>query len=179
MATQTIDPPTGSVPEKTHFKIGTRSSKLALVQANYCLDLLSKAFPELSFETSTTMVQGDTDKNASFQQLSQRIAVEKSADAAKSLWTKEIEDRLTAGEVDVIVHSLKDMPTMLPEGCILGAIPEREDPTDALVMKSGSPYKTLDELPVGSVVGTSSIRRTAMLKHIYPHLTTMECRGNM
>lgn len=77
---------------------------------------------------------------------------------------------LAAGAVDAIVHSLKDLPTTLPEGFMLGAVIEREDPRDALVIKNGLPYMTLDELPAGSVIGTSSIRRVAQLRRKYPGL---------
>lgn len=88
----------------------------------------------------------------------------------RAIWTKELEVALAAGAVDAIVHSLKDLPTTLPEGFMLGAVIEREDPRDALVMKNGLPYMTLDELPAGSVIGTSSIRRVAQLRRKYPGL---------
>ena len=70
----------------------------------------------------------------------------------------------------MLVHSLKDVPTTLPDGCELGAILKREDPVDSLVMKTGLDYKSLDELPDGSVVGTSSVRRVAQLRRLYPKL---------
>lgn len=100
----------------------------------------------------------------------------------KALWTKELETLLLEQvegyeQIDMIVHSLKDMPTTMPEGCILGAITEREDPRDALCMKAGSPYKVLADLPHGSIVGTSSIRRSAQLKRRYPHLIFESVRG--
>jgi hydroxymethylbilane synthase len=98
---------------------------------------------------------------------------------AKALWTRELEVALLEGEIDMIVHSLKDMPTTLPEGCALGAITEREDPRDAVVMKSSLKYKSLDELPEGSVVGTSSVRRIAQLRRAYPHLHFADVRGNV
>ena len=98
---------------------------------------------------------------------------------AKALWTRELEVALLEGEIDMIVHSLKDMPTTLPEGCALGAITEREDPRDAVVMKSSLEYKSLDELPEGSVVGTSSVRRIAQLRRAYPHLHFADVRGNV
>lgn len=88
----------------------------------------------------------------------------------RAIWTKELEVALAAGAVDAIVHSLKDLPTTLPEGFMLGAVIEREDPRDALVIKNGLPYMTLDELPAGSVIGTSSIRRVAQLRRKYPGL---------
>lgn len=98
---------------------------------------------------------------------------------AKALWTRELEVALLEGEIDMIVHSLKDMPTTLPEGCALGAITEREDPRDAVVMKASLDYKSLAELPEGSVVGTSSVRRIAQLRRAYPHLHFADVRGNV
>jgi len=97
----------------------------------------------------------------------------------KALWTKELEVGLLEGEIDLIVHSLKDVPTTLPDGCELGAILEREDPSDCLVVKSGLPYKTLDDLPGGSVIGTSSVRRVAQLRRAYPKFKFADVRGNL
>jgi hydroxymethylbilane synthase len=88
----------------------------------------------------------------------------------KSLWTKELEVALLEQDVDILVHSLKDVPTVLPDGCELGAILKREDPADSLVVKKDLPYKTLQDLPDGSVVGTSSVRRVAQLKRQFPRL---------
>ncbi|PWN54362.1 hypothetical protein IE53DRAFT_408002 [Violaceomyces palustris] len=97
----------------------------------------------------------------------------------KAIWTKELEVALVQGGVDAIVHSLKDVPTVLPDGLEIAAILEREDPRDALVVKRGLPYKTLDELPIGSVIGTSSVRRVAQLRKRYPHLVFSDVRGNL
>ncbi len=96
---------------------------------------------------------------------------------AKSLWTEELEAALLKGEVDMIVHSMKDVPTQLPKGCEIGAILEREDARDALVVKQGLPYRTLADLPEGSVVGTSSVRRIAQLKRTYPGLQVQDVVG--
>jgi hypothetical protein len=87
-----------------------------------------------------------------------------------ALWTKELEVCLLDGSCDAIVHCLKDVPTEFPPGCTLGAVLEREDPTDALVVKAGLPYTTLEELPEGSVIGTSSVRRVAQLRRKFPGL---------
>ncbi|SNX82519.1 related to HEM3 - porphobilinogen deaminase [Melanopsichium pennsylvanicum] len=97
----------------------------------------------------------------------------------KAIWTKELEVALEQGAVDAIVHCLKDVPTALPNGLELAAVLEREDPRDALVVKAGLPYKVLDELPVGSVIGTSSVRRVAQLRRRYPHLVFSDVRGNI
>lgn len=101
---------------------------------------------------------------------------------AKSLWTFELEDQLLSGKSDLIAHSLKDMPTQLPEGCILGAACMRDEKRDAVVMSLASVekgWKTLRDLPDGSVVGTSSTRRIAQLKRLYPALKIADMRGNI
>lgn len=97
----------------------------------------------------------------------------------KALWTKELEDKLANNDLDIVVHSLKDMPTTLPDGFILGGITKREDPSDCVVLKAGSEYKTLRDLPDGSIIGTSSVRRSAQLKKIYPLLKFESVRGNL
>ncbi|KAL4401523.1 porphobilinogen deaminase [Malassezia pachydermatis] len=97
----------------------------------------------------------------------------------RAIWTKELEVALVAGSVDAIVHSLKDVPTTLPDGLELAAILEREDPRDALVVKQGLPYKSINDLPRGSVVGTSSVRRVALLRRAFPHLMFSDVRGNI
>lgn len=97
----------------------------------------------------------------------------------KAIWTKELEVALAQGAVDAIVHCLKDIPTTLPDGLMLGAILQREDPRDALVVKKGLPYTTLDDLPPGSVIGTSSVRRVAQMRRRYPELVFSDVRGNI
>ena len=88
----------------------------------------------------------------------------------KALWTKELEVALKENAVDMLVHSFKDVPTVLPEGCEIAGVLEREDPVDSLIARKGESWKTLDELPEGSVVGTSSVRRVAQLRRAYPRL---------
>lgn len=97
----------------------------------------------------------------------------------KALWTKELEVALKEKSVDMLVHSLKDVPTVLPDGCEIGAILKREDPVDSLVVKEGLPYKYLEELPDGSVVGTSSVRRVSQLRRLFPKLRFLDVRGNL
>jgi hydroxymethylbilane synthase len=92
------------------------------------------------------------------------------AQPAKSLWTDELEARLVNGGFDLLVHSLKDVPTTLKEGCEIGAMLKREDPSDVVVVKDGLEFKTLEDLPEGSVVGTGSVRRVAQLKRAFPGL---------
>lgn len=99
----------------------------------------------------------------------------------KGLWTNELEAELKLGEVDFIVHSLKDMPTQLPEEFVLACVTPREDPRDVVVVKKGlqDKYKTLADLPAGAVVGTSSVRRMAQIRRRYPHLEFKDMRGNI
>jgi hydroxymethylbilane synthase len=92
----------------------------------------------------------------------------------KALWTKELEVALQENVVDMLVHSLKDVPTVLPDGFEIGAILEREDPVDCLVVKQGESWAALGDLPEGSVVGTSSVRRVAQLKRTYPSLAFLD-----
>lgn len=139
--------------------IASRASKLAQIQTHIIRDALQTLYPTLSFDVALMSTEGDKNQSQALYVL-----------GGKSLWTKELEVALLEGDVDVLVHSLKDVPTVLPDGCELGAILEREDPADSLVVKKGLPYKTLRELPDGSVVGTSSVRRVAQLKGKFPGL---------
>jgi hydroxymethylbilane synthase len=141
------------------FVLASRASQLAQIQTNIVLDTLVNAHANETFETSFMSTEGDKNQSQALYLL-----------GGKSLWTKELEVVLRENVVDMLVHSLKDVPTTLPEGCMLGAILEREDPVDSLVMKKGLEYKTLDELPEGSVVGTSSVRRVAQLRRAFPKL---------
>jgi hydroxymethylbilane synthase len=164
--------------------IGTRNSKLALIQATHISTLLSTAHPTLTFPVQTVLVRGDADKTSpflSFQSQSQSQGNKTVAsDAAKNLWTEEMEILLGKGELDLLQHCLKDMPTSLPDEYILGAVLEREDPTDAVVMKSGwQGGAGLEALPEKAVVGTSSTRRKALVKKLFPGLVVRECRGNV
>jgi hydroxymethylbilane synthase len=126
-------------------------------------DGLEAAFPSLSFGTSFMTTEGDKNQSQALYLL-----------GGKALWTKELEVALKENVVDMLVHSLKDVPTTLPDGCEIGAILEREDPVDSLVVKQGLSYKTLEELPDGSVVGTSSIRRVAQLRKSFPNFVFLD-----
>jgi hydroxymethylbilane synthase len=152
---------------------------LAVVQTEGIKAALQKAYPDPSYEFPiiTMTTAGDNNQTTPLYLLSNPGT--SSSGPAKSLWTEELELALVEGKVDVIVHCVKDMPTTLPEGCELACMTEREDPRDALVVKAGLPYKTLDELPEGSVIGTSSVRRTAQLSRNYPKLKFMSVRGNL
>jgi hydroxymethylbilane synthase len=139
--------------------IGSRASKLAQIQAQIVEDALRALHPEQSFQVQYMTTEGDKNQSQALYLL-----------GGKALWTKELEVGLLDGSIDLIVHCLKDMPTTLPDGCELGAILQREDPRDCLVVKKGLDYKNLEDLPSGSVIGTSSVRRVALLRKAFPHL---------
>ena len=149
-------------------RIGSRKSQLALVQTHWVQAELSKAFPDINFEVSTMETQGDKILD---------VALSKIGD--KGLFTQELEDDMVSGKIDFAVHSLKDLPTQLPEGLILGCVTEREDPADAMVVHEKHKDKKLDTLPEGAVIGTSSLRRLAQLRHHYPHFQFKDIRGNV
>ncbi|KAF1846951.1 porphobilinogen deaminase [Cucurbitaria berberidis CBS 394.84] len=153
--------------------IGTRNSVLAQIQARAVEKALKDAYPDRTYNICPVVVQGDRDKITPLQQLSQ-------GENAKSLWTGELESMLEAGDLDIIVHCLKDMPTQLPEHLELGAILEREDPRDALLISPRLPKDTtLASLPQGATIGTSSVRRAATLRKFFPHLKFADLRGNV
>ena len=149
-------------------RIGSRKSQLALVQTHWVQAELSKAFPDINFEVSTMETQGDKILD---------VALSKIGD--KGLFTQELEDDMLSGKIDFAVHSLKDLPTQLPEGLRLGCVTEREDPADAMVVHAKHKDKQLDTLPEGAVIGTSSLRRLAQLRHHYPHFKFKDIRGNV
>lgn len=150
------------------IRIGTRRSALAMVQADMVVASLKKAHPENTYEIHAMATMGDKNQVTALHEF-----------GAKSLWTHELEAQLLDGDLDIIVHCLKDMPTQLPSQCVIGCIMEREDPRDCVIMKKGLEYKTLLELPEGAVVGTSSVRRSAQIKKAYPHLRFKDVRGNL
>lgn len=152
------------------FTLGTRASQLALVQAQHVQDAVLAAHDGQRVRIVPMSTTGDKNQSQALYLIGGK---------GKALWTEELEVALVEGAVDCIVHSLKDVPTSLPEGCTLGAILEREDPRDALVVKSSLPYRRLRDLPPGSVVGTSSVRRVAQLRRKFPHLVFADVRGNL
>lgn len=123
-------------------------------------------FPICFLDTMTTM--GDRVLNTSLPKIGE-----------KALFTKDLEDALRNGGVDFVVHSLKDLPTQLPNMMTIGAVLEREDPRDALVLNRKFLGANLKTLPEGSVIGTSSLRRSAQLSRFYPHLKVHDIRGNL
>src|SRR5512138_3436029 len=140
--------------------IASRGSQLALWQANWVKDRLAELGSECRIEVIRTTGDKITD-------------VPLAKVGTKGLFTKEIEEALLDGRADLAVHSLKDLPTELPPGLVLAAIPEREDPRDAVV---GS---RLDDLRPGAVVGTSSLRRAAQLRQMRPDIAVESVRGNL
>lgn len=156
-----------SAPTRT-VRIASRKSQLALVQTYWVQGELQKHFPDITFEVQTMSTQGDKILD---------VALAKIGD--KGLFTKELEVGMLNRDSDIAVHSLKDLPTRLPEGLMLGCVTEREDPADALVVHEQHKDKQLETLPEGAVIGTSSLRRLAQLRHHYPHLEFKDIRGNL
>lgn len=150
------------------IRIASRKSQLALVQTHWVRDELQKHYPDWTFEIQEMSTQGDKILD---------VALAKIGD--KGLFTKELEVGMLKGESDFAVHSLKDLPTRLPEGLMLGCVTERENPADALVLHEKHRDKQLATLPEGSVIGTSSLRRLAQLRHHFPHLQFKDVRGNL
>ncbi|MDJ0726296.1 MAG: hydroxymethylbilane synthase [Prochloraceae cyanobacterium] len=150
------------------IRIASRKSQLALVQTHWVREQLQKHYPNRQFEVDTMSTQGDKILD---------VALSKIGD--KGLFTKELEVKMLDRTADLAVHSLKDLPTNLPEGLVLGCVTEREDPADALVVHSKYQDKQLDTLPEGAVIGTSSLRRLAQLRYHYPHFTFKDIRGNV
>jgi hydroxymethylbilane synthase len=149
-------------------RIGTRGSPLALIQAQEVRRRLIEAWPDLAAAGAVTIVPIKTTGD--------RIQDRTLADAGgKGLFTKEIEEALLSGTVDIAVHSMKDMPTWLPEGLTIPCLLPREDPRDALI--GGA--RALADLPSGAIVGTSSLRRQAQLLALRPDLRVVSLRGNV
>jgi hydroxymethylbilane synthase len=150
------------------IRIASRKSQLALVQTHWVQGELQKKFPDYSFEVIEMSTQGDIILD---------VPLAKVGD--KGIFTKELEVQMLEGKADFAVHSLKDLPTNLPEGLMLGCVTEREDPADALVVHENFKQYQLETLPEGAVIGTSSLRRLAQLRHHYPHLVFKDVRGNL
>ena len=150
------------------LRIATRRSKLAMVQTLWVKEQLEKNIPKLEVTVEAMATQGDKILD---------VALAKIGD--KGLFTKELEAQMLLDKADIAVHSLKDLPTNLPKGLILGCITEREDPSDALVVNKKNEKYKLDSLPKGSIVGTSSLRRLAQLRFHYPNLIFKDIRGNV
>ena len=147
------------------IKIGTRGSKLALWQANWVKSVLEQNFPPTPIELIVIKTQGDKILDVPLAKV-----------GGKGLFVKEIEQALLTRRIDIAVHSMKDMPADIPEGLCIGAIPERENPVDVFISRNGAQFI---ELAAGSVIGTSSLRRGAQLRHARPDIVIQPIRGNL
>ena len=152
--------------EKKTLRIGTRASQLALWQANWVKSELESKHPGLEVTLTKIKTQGD-----------KILDVPLAMVGGKGLFVKEIEEAMLRGEIDIAVHSMKDVPTFFPEGLALRCITEREDPRDIVVLRSG--FKSFRDLPQGARIGTSSLRRKAMLLHLRPDFQMVDIRGNV
>jgi hydroxymethylbilane synthase len=147
------------------IRIGTRGSPLALWQANWVRKRLSQAHPQLNVSLARVKTKGD-----------KLIDVNLAKVGGKGLFVKEIEEELLKGRIDLAVHSMKDVPVQLPEGLHIRSIPRREDPGDVLISRD---HLTLEELPLGATIGTSSLRRRVQLLSYRPDFHIVPLRGNV
>jgi len=150
---------------KTEIIIGTRESRLAVWQARWVADELARLHPGKSFRLLGMKTQGDNILDTALAKIGD-----------KGLFTKELELALLDGRIDLAVHSMKDLPTELPDGLAVGAVCRREYPGDVLISRRGL---KLEDLPAGARVGTSSLRRTAQLLRFRPDLQIVPVRGNL
>ena len=155
---------------RDRFIIGSRGSKLALSQAEWVRERLRQLHPLKQISIEIIKTSGDVMKDAPLAVI-----------GGEGVFTKELEEALLTRQIDLAVHSLKDLPTVLPEGLAIAAITEREDARDALVLREESAIRqaSIKHLPQGCVVGTSSPRRLSQLKHLRPDLAIKELRGNV
>ena len=150
------------------IRIGTRKSNLAMWQALYVADVLRKTYSNADVQVLGMQTIGDKDQMKPLNQFGQT-----------GVFTKELDVALLTGKIDVAVHCLKDLPTALPEGLHIAAILERGNVQDAVVLNAKHEGKTLASLPAGSVIGTSALRRQAVLSRKFPHLVCKQIRGNV
>lgn len=146
-------------------RIATRQSALALWQANYVKDLIEASSNQVQCEIVGMTTEGDRDKSSPLSEM-----------GGKGVFVKELETALIDGHADIAVHSMKDVPGELPPGLVISAICKRADPRDALV---SSDFGSLDELPAGTIVGSSSLRRCHQIAYRFPYLRFKELRGNV
>jgi len=150
---------------KTTFIVGTRGSKLALTQTNWVIQELKKHYSDYEFDICIVKTQGDMKKDVPLEII-----------GGKGVFVKDIQIALLEGRIDFAVHSMKDVPARLPKGLIMGAVPVRENPQDVLISTSGM---TLEQLPEGSRIGTSSLRRVMQVQKMRPGFQTLPIRGNV
>ncbi|MYL58906.1 hydroxymethylbilane synthase [Virgibacillus halodenitrificans] len=145
--------------------VGSRKSNLALTQTNWVIDQLKKAGVENDFEVKKIVTKGDKILDVTLSKV-----------GGKGLFVKEIEQAMYDKEIDFAVHSMKDMPSVMPEGLVIASIPDREDHRDAYIAKNNIPFH---ELPAGAIVGTSSLRRSAQILAERPDVSIKWIRGNI
>jgi len=151
--------------QQLRVRLGTRTSQLAMWQTNHVVEQLKRHWPDLQCVLVPIVTQGDKRLDRPLPEI-----------GGKGLFTAELEDALRSEEIDLAVHSLKDLPVEEPDGLTLGAILSREDPRDVVVARKGV---TLASLPSGAIVGTSSLRRQAQLLSLRPDLEVRSIRGNV
>ncbi|MBS4022146.1 MAG: hydroxymethylbilane synthase [Dethiobacter sp.] len=146
--------------------VGSRDSQLALIQAHYVIGEIKKYFPQYEFKIKEIKTEGDKILDVALAKI-----------GGKGLFVKEIENALLNGQIDIAVHSMKDVPTLLPEGLRISAVTRREDPRDCYIARDGK--TALFAAREGAVIGTSSLRRSAQLLHTRPDLKIVPIRGNL
>lgn len=146
--------------------IGTRGSRLAQAQTNWIAAKIAASFAGIQITTKIITTSADRDTKTSIR-----------AASSTGVFVREIEEALLAAEIDLAVHSMKDLPTRIPEGLGIGAIPAREDARDALITRNG--WQSLQDLPAGTIVGTGSVRRQAQILARRPDLVARDIRGNV
>lgn len=155
---------------RDQFTIGSRGSRLALWQAEWVKSSLERMRADARVEIEIIKTSGDVMRDVPLAVI-----------GGKGVFTKELEEALLAGRIDIAVHSLKDLPTTLPAGLAIAAVTEREDPRDALVLPIGkeSEAASIKSLRAGAIVGTSSPRRQSQLRHLRPDIELKDLRGNV
>jgi len=154
------------VNKKEKLIIGTRTSDLALWQANFVKQKIEKYNKNIKVELKLIKTKGDKILDVSLSKIGD-----------KGLFTKELENYLLDRSIDIAVHSLKDMETKLPKGLILAAVTKRHDPRDVIIARKKN--VTIEKLPEKAIVGTGSLRRASQLKHLRPDINTVDLRGNV
>lgn len=150
---------------RMNYKIGTRGSKLARIQADYVRERLQQAYPQHTFELKVIQTKGDIIQDKPLNQIGD-----------KGIFVKEIEEQILSDEVQIGVHSMKDMPAECQDGLIFTKAWKREDPRDVLILREKT---SLEKLPEGAVIGTGSIRRKVQLLQLRPDLKVVDIRGNV
>lgn len=148
--------------------IGSRGSELALWQSHWVQRALLKLYPSIEVEIRVIKTKGDKILDSSLSSIGD-----------KGLFTKELEVALLEGSIDIAVHSLKDVPTAIPDGLTIAAVCEREDPSDVFISHPSKTYRQLSDVPPGGIIATGSLRRQSQLLQLRPDLKTADIRGNL